>query len=117
MNDKSFNLKQVEVSNINPVSKGIRSSFSITLHEYQGKAYINWSESFPGMVRLAVAIYSGTPPSNPAAWLNATEITNSTSGSWNSGQTWGTGYSAALLGVNETNNAWIYIGCNTDVTT
>ncbi|MDZ5634858.1 hypothetical protein [Janthinobacterium sp. GMG1] len=116
MSDQSFDLKQVEASNINPVSAGISAGFSITLHEYQGKAYINWSENFPGMVRLAVAIYSGNPPSNPGAWLSATEITNSAAGSWNSGQNWGTGYSAALLGVNATNNAWIYIGCNTGVT-
>lgn len=112
----SFHIKQVEASNVNPVSASVSATFGITLHEFQGKAYINWNENFNGMVRLAVAIYSGSPPSNPQAWITASEVTNTSAGSWNSGQPWGTGYSAALLGVNPSNNAWVYIGCNTGVT-
>ncbi len=116
MSDQSFNIKQAEASNVNPVSGSTTAAFSITLNEYQGKAYINWSENFIGMARLAVAIYSGSPPSNPQAWITAQEVTNQASGTFNTGQTWGTGYSAALLGVNPSNNAWVYIGCNTGVT-
>jgi hypothetical protein len=109
-------LKTLEVDDIPPVTASTTATFTISLHQYQGHAYINWSENFGGMTRLAVAIYSGAQPANPGAWLNAVEVTNQASGTWNSGQVWGTGYSAALLGVNSTNNAWVYIGVNTPVT-
>jgi hypothetical protein len=99
-----------------PVSASTTATFNVSLSQYQGKAYVGWSENFGGMTRLAVAIYSGSPPSNPQNWLAAVEVTNQSSGTWNSGQTWGSGYSAALLGVNPSNNAWVYIGVNTPVT-
>jgi hypothetical protein len=116
MSENSFNIKKLEASEVNPVAGNMTSTYGVTLYQYQGNAWINWSESFPGMVRLAVALYSGAPPSNAQAWMSAIEVTNQNTGAWNSGHTWGSGYSAALLGVNAANNAWIYIGCVTPVT-
>lgn len=117
MGTQTREIAQVEASSINPVSASVAAAFSINLYEYQGRAHISWTENFQGMVRLAVAIYSGTQPSNPEAWLKAIEVTKTSSGgSWDSGQPWGSGFSAALLGVNAGNNDWVYIGCNTAVT-
>ena len=109
-------LKTLEVDQIAPVTASTTATFTISLHQYQGHAFLNWSENFGGTTRLAVAIYSGAQPVDPRAWLNAIEVTNQPSGTWDSGQDWGSGYSAALLGVNPGNNAWVYIGVNTPVT-
>lgn len=117
MGNQSLNIAQVEASSVNPVSASTSAAFGINLYEYQGRAHISWTENFQGMVRLAVAIYSGSQPGNPQAWIKAIEVTKSSSGgSWDSGQPWGSGFSAALLGVDAGNDDWIYIGCNTGVT-
>jgi len=99
-----------------PVSAAKTYGFSITLNEFQGRAHINWNVTYPARVRLAVAIYSGSQPTNPQQWINAMEVTNQASGTWDSGQPWGTGYSASLLGVNASSKAWVYIGIDTPET-
>ncbi|MBI3727382.1 MAG: hypothetical protein HY254_03500 [Burkholderiales bacterium] len=116
MSDISIGKLEVNASGITPVSASTTAMFGINMHEFQGRAFISWSENFAGKVRLSVAIYSGPQPANPRAYINATEVTGHSSGMWDSGQPWGTGYSASLLGVNEDENAWVYIGVNTPVT-
>jgi hypothetical protein len=110
-------LEAAASADVAPVSGSANYNFSVSLYENLGHCNIGWSTSYPGMVRLAVALYAGPPPANPQAWLGAIEVTNRPSGAWDTGQTWGSGYSAALLGVNAGNNAWVYIGVNTPVTT
>jgi hypothetical protein len=44
-------------------------------------------------------------------------MTNQSAGMYLTSQPWGTGYSAALLGVNASNNTWVYIGVTTPETT
>jgi hypothetical protein len=90
--------------------------FSVSLYENMGQCTIGWNVTYPANVAHAVAIYAGPPPSNPEAWLNAKDVSNQQSGSWNTELVWGSGYSAALLGLNATNNGWIYIGVATPVT-
>jgi len=109
-------LEAAAPADVLPVSASQTFNFSVSLYETRGHCFLGWSTSYPGIVRLAVAIYAGAPPANPQAWINATEVTNQASGSWDTGQTWGSGYSGALLGVNAANNAWIYIGIATPVT-
>ncbi|NQZ12260.1 MAG: hypothetical protein HRT35_34340 [Algicola sp.] len=111
-------LTSTELSATAPVSANKTFDLSVQLHEYQGRAAINWSQNYPGMVRLAVALYSGTPPTNPTDWISgqAIEVTNRPAGMFLTNQPWGTGYSAALLGVNASNHAWVYIGVTTSAT-
>jgi hypothetical protein len=116
MSTDTFNIESVKATQVSSVSGNMTAGFTVTLYEYQGNAYIGWSENFVGRVQLAVALYSGAQPSNAQNWLNATEVTNQAGGSWNTGKPWGTGYSASLLGANAAGNMWIYIGCNTPVT-
>lgn len=104
------------VGDVVPVNARNSFGMSMSLYENLGHCNLGWSETYPGMVRLAVALYTGAPPSNPQAWLWAQEVTNRSSGNLDTLQTWGSGYSAALLGVNAANNAWVYIGVNTPVT-
>jgi hypothetical protein len=108
--------KMTPVRDPPPVSAHATYDFSISLHEYQGTAWIAWNQNFPGMVRLALALYKGNQPSIPHAWTAAMEVTNQGQGQWNTGQPWGTGWSASMLGVNAGNNAWLYMGVNTPVT-
>jgi hypothetical protein len=92
-------------------------SFNVLMFEFHGNAWVSWHTSYPGRVRLAVAIFNGPVPSgNNPVWMNAAEVTGQVGGSWDSGQRWGSGYSAGLLGVTQDNNYWISIGVNTPVT-
>lgn len=104
------------IGDVLPVNGSNTSNFSVSLYQNLGHCNLSWSQNYPGMARLAVALYAGTQPANPYAWLAAKEVTNISSGNYDTLQTWGSGYSAALLGVNANNSAWIYIGVNTPVT-
>jgi hypothetical protein len=100
-----------------PVGRSKIFYFNVSLYEHQGHAWMSWQTSYPGFVRLAVAIFNGAVPSNPNyTWINALEITGQVSGSWDSGQVWGSGYSGALLGVTPNNAVWMDIGVDTPVT-
>ena len=115
--DRAVSIQAADAAaDVLPVNASQSFGFSVSLYENLGHCNLSWNENFPGMVRLAVALYAGAPPSNPQAWLAAKEVTNTSSGNYDTLQTWGSGYSAALLGVNSGNNAWVYIGVNTPVT-
>jgi hypothetical protein len=119
MNTTATKMKKIEPSENDPapVQANKTFNFSVSLYEYHGHAYISWNTSYPALVRLAVAIYNGAVPSSPNnTWLNAIEVTGRRSGNWDTGQTWGTGYSAALLGINSPQNGWMDIGVDTPVT-
>jgi len=118
MNNTTTEIKKIETAESMPSSVQASGAFnfSVNLYEYHGNAWIGWNTSYPTRVRLAVAIYNGAVPANPNNWINAIEVTGQGSGAWDSGQTWGTGYSAALLGVNWAQNGWIDIGVDTPVT-
>jgi len=100
-----------------PVRGSQTFSFNVALYEFHGNVWMSWQTSYPGIVRLAVAIYKGQVPSNPdGTWLNAVEITGQAIGTWDTGKQWGSGYSGALLGVTLDNADWMDIGVDTPVT-
>ncbi|TKB87794.1 MAG: hypothetical protein E8D43_00725 [Nitrospira sp.] len=102
------------VSETAPVQASNEATFSITLYEYQGRAHIKWNETFGAPVGLAVALYNNKQPANPENWLGAYDLNGQSSGTWDSGVIWGSGYSASMLGGGA--NRWEYIGVDTPVT-
>lgn len=112
-------MKKLEVAenSIAPVQGSLTYSFNVTLYEQFGRAWVGWNTNYPGYVRLAVAIFQGPVPTSPnPPWTNGVEVTGQASGAWDSGQIWGSGYSAALLGVTPDNAQWIDVGIVTPVT-
>jgi hypothetical protein len=107
-------LEAVAPGDVLPVSGGTTFSFTVTLYELMGRCYISWSTFYPAYLQQAIALYAGSPPANPQAWIVAQDVSNTNAGSWDTGQPWGSGYSAALLGM--TSNGWSYIGVSTPVT-
>lgn len=117
MNEVSIKKLEVETGNVGPVSATGQPTFSISLYEYQGKAHVHWSETMQVHMPLVVAIFSGTPPTDPNKnWLDARDVSGSPSGVWGTNQLWGSGYSAALLGQAPDGKRWKYIGITTPVT-
>jgi hypothetical protein len=110
-------MEKLEPSAINPVSGFNYFNFSISLHEYHGNAWISWNTNYPANIRLAVALFNGAVPAKPNNnWITALEVSGRSNGTWDTGHTWGTGYSAALLGLVTAPAPWITIGVNTRVT-
>jgi hypothetical protein len=103
------------VTEVAPVSGENRFSFLVNLYEYHGKVHIHWNTTFPGYVRLVVALYGGPHPSTATHWMTFHEVTGKASGTWDTGQIWGAGYSASLLALNA-RSQWSYINVNTPVT-
>ena len=107
-----------ELSATATVSASKTFDFTVHLHQHpKNHAAIIWTQTYPAMVRLAVALYSGDPPANPGDWIlgQAIEVTNRSVGMFLTNQPWGPGYSAALLGLNA-ENTWVYIGVTTSET-
>lgn len=96
----SKNTKTVEVDSTVPVSGQADSGYSVSITNLRGKVVLNWINPNPFILaQQAVWLYKGAPPSNPFPGSPG-EVTglwvNGQSGSFETDQLWGPGWSAGL---------------------